>query len=237
MFGISTYCLHESPLPPALDTLAEITEHVEIMDEGCHYLDSSELLERYSLHYTIHAPSRGVNIASLLEPIRKASLEVTIQCFRIAADVDASVVVHPGYFAWRVERDRAVVQLRQSLAELDAAAEDLSIRYFVENMGDWDYFFLRTPDELELLGDAGFALDVGHAHLNGCLPAFLPFPIQHFHLHDNNGREDQHLPVGAGSIDFRPVMEAVRRNSAVPVIEVSTLEGTFTSIEALKALS
>ncbi|MDI6719305.1 MAG: sugar phosphate isomerase/epimerase family protein [Methanomicrobiales archaeon] len=236
MFGISTYCLHESPLPLALDTLAGITEYVEIMDEGYHFLDSSELLEKYSLHYAIHAPSRGVNIASLLEPIRKASLEVIVQCFRIAADVSASVVVHPGYFAWREERDRAAVQLKRSLAELDAAAGDLSIRYFVENMGNWDYFFLRTPEELELLGGAGFALDVGHAHLNGCLPAFLAFPIQHFHLHDNNGREDQHLPVGAGSIDFRTVMDAVRRNSAVPIVEVSTLEGTLASLRALKGL-
>ncbi|HZD42891.1 MAG TPA: sugar phosphate isomerase/epimerase, partial [Methanomicrobiales archaeon] len=72
MFGISTYCLHEQPLLFALDTITEYTDHVEIMDESFHFLETSEPLESYDLRYSIHAPARGVNIATLLEPIRKA---------------------------------------------------------------------------------------------------------------------------------------------------------------------
>lgn len=233
MFGVSTFCLHHQSLSAAIDEISTITDTIEIMDDGPHYLDSSELLESYILSFTLHAPSRGVNIASVLEPIRRASVEVTGQCFRIAGDVDAPVVVHPGYFAWGEEREAATRQFVRSLNELDTLAEEYSITYYVENMGNWDYFFLRNPSELPMIGDIGLALDVGHAHLNHCLDGFLAYPIRHVHLHDNNGDEDTHLPVGRGTINFYPVMEAVKRNKAVPIIEVSDFEGVKSSMARL----
>jgi sugar phosphate isomerase/epimerase len=237
MFGVSTFCLHHEPLAAALHQLSTITRYVEVMDEGLHFLEDATPLSSFSLHYTIHAPSRGVNIASLLEPIRRASVEVTGQCFEVAADVGASVIIHPGYFAWEEERPRAELQLRRSIHDLTHMAEDLGIRFFIENMGNWNYFFLRCPDELALLDGAGFALDVGHAHLNHCLPAFLARPIQHIHLHDNNGDEDTHMAIGAGTIDFVPVIGAVEREKLIPVIEVDTLEGVMESIRALDRIS
>lgn len=236
MFGISTYCLHREPLSRALDTLAPITDCVEVMDEGLHFLDSAEPLESHTFRYFIHAPSRGVNIASVLEPIRRASVEVQTQTFAIAAEVGADVVVHPGYYAWSEERDRATARFRQSLGELKAAAEDLSVTFFVENMGNWEYFFLRTCDDLPLIDGIGFALDVGHANLNGCLDCFLAHPTAHYHLHDNNGAEDTHSPVGDGTIDFSAVMEAVRRSRVTPIVEVETLDGVTASIAALEKI-
>ena len=236
MFGVSTYCLHHEPLPAALERLASVTDCVEVMDEGLHYLENTEPLESYSFLYFIHAPSRGVNIASILEPIRRASVEVLTQTFSIAAEIGADVVIHPGYYAWRQERERAVEKFRQSLGELTAAADDLSVTFFVENMGNWEYFFLRSSEDLPLIDGIGLALDVGHAHLNGCLDAFLAHPAAHFHLHDNDGTEDSHDPVGTGSIDFVAVMDAVRRNNVIPIVEVDTLEGVTASIGALEAI-
>lgn len=237
MFGVSTYCLHREPLSLALEKLAPITDCVEVMDEGLHYLKSAESLESYSYRYFIHAPARGVNIASLLEPIRRASVEVLVQAFAVAAEVGAGVVIHPGYYAWSEERERAAERFRQSLSELTAAAEDLSVTFFVENMGNWEYFFLRTCDDLPLIDGLGLALDVGHANLNGCLDCFLAHPAAHFHLHDNDGTGDTHSPVGDGTIDFSAVMKAVRRSNVIPIVEVDTLEGVTASISALEGIA
>jgi sugar phosphate isomerase/epimerase len=206
------------------------------MDEGLHYLDSAEPLLSYSVKYSIHAPCRGTNIASLLEPIRRASIEVIEQCFVIAAEVNAGVVVHPGYFAWAEERSNAEQQLATSLSDLSRLGEEYSVRYFIENMGNWEYFFLKTPGELPLIGDSPFALDVGHAHQNFCLTEFLRFPASHFHLHDNKGKEDSHLALGEGTIDFGPVMKAVQKNNVTPILEVSTFEGVMRSIRMLSTL-
>ncbi|MEN6611509.1 MAG: sugar phosphate isomerase/epimerase family protein [Methanoregulaceae archaeon] len=233
MLGVSTFCLIERPLGEALDQLAELTDRIEVMDEGPHFLASSGPLESYSAHFSIHAPSRGVNLASLLEPIRKASVEVTDQVFAIAAEVGAPVIVHPGYYAWASERREAEARLAESLAELSRAAEERGVRFFVENMGNWAYFFLKTPEELRLIGDCGFAFDVGHANQNKCVGAFLDCRISHFHLHDNCGDTDAHLAVGEGTIDFSPVIQKIRASGVIPVIEVGTFEGVLASIAAL----
>lgn len=236
MFGISSFCLHHYPLSYALDTLSSHTDLVEIMDDGPHFLESTELLESYSLRYAFHAPARSVNIACLHEPIRKASVEVIRQCFCIAGELGSNVVIHPGYFAWEEEREQALRQYMKSLADLKHVAGECGVTFYIENMGNWNYFFLRMPEELDIIDGIGLALDVGHAHLNHCLPGFLEATISHAHLHDNDGKDDSHSGVGQGNIDFVPVMKAIRRDRAVPVVEVATLEGALGSIRVLEAM-
>ena len=236
MFGVSTLCLHKEPLTTALEKISSLSDHIEVLDEGLHYLASAEPLLSYTSIYSLHAPSRGTNIASQLEPIRRASVEVMGQCMSVAAEVNAGIVIHPGYFAWEPERDTAVRQLGVSLGELSHLSEEYSVPFYVENMGNWDYFLLKTPAELPLIGTTPFALDVGHANQNHCLVDFLSHPAAHYHLHDNNGREDSHFAVGEGTIDFAPVMKAVQKNNIIPIIEVATLEGVQKSIRALRMI-
>jgi len=236
MFGVSTFCLHDQPLTTALERISALTGFIEVMDEGLHYLQNAEPLESYSVHYTIHSPCRGTNIASLLEPIRRASVEVIGQCFSVAATVNAGVVVHPGYFAWAEERLKAQNQCKKSISELTRLSDDHDVPFFIENMGNWDYFLLKTPDEISLIKGTAFALDVGHAHQNHCLDEFLTYPAVHFHLHDNNGKEDSHLAIGEGTIDFAPVMKAVKKNRVTPIIEVATFDGVTRSMEQLKVI-
>jgi sugar phosphate isomerase/epimerase len=113
---------------------------------------------------------------------------------------NADVVIHPGYFAWVEEQERALHQFRKSLSDLISLANTCSVRFYLENMGNWNYFFLRYPTEIAQLGEFELALDVGHAHLNHCLDEFLTLPFRHVHLHDNNGIEDTHDAVGQGTI-------------------------------------
>ena len=58
----------------------------------------------------------------------------------------------------------------------------------------------------------GRTLDVGHAHINGHLEQFLARPFDrvfNMHLHDNLGSEDQHLPMGMGTIRWDMVLGRV----------------------------
>jgi sugar phosphate isomerase/epimerase len=236
MLGVSTYCLLGEPLHAALDRLSGITDLIEVVDEGPHFIPDPAELESYSNDFILHAPYHGVNIACLFESIREASVDVMTGCFSVAAGIGADVVIHPGYFAWDQEREQAHRQFKRSLHELTGAAEELSVTFYFENMGDMNYFNLRTPEDLDLIEGSGFALDVGHANLNHCLPGFLDATIGHMHIHDNNGKRDTHSPVGEGNIDFKPVMDALRRTRATPVIEVKSYEGVLKSIQALEAI-
>ncbi len=234
MVGVSTYCLLHKPLPDALDELATITGLIEVMDEGPHAITDPDLFASYSCDFMLHAPYHGINIASLHEPIRRASVEVMTDCLAVAAAIGAGVVMHPGYFAWPQEREPADRQFKKSLGGIRAAAADRGVRFSFENMGNMNYFNLRAPDDLALIDGCGFTLDCGHANVNGCLPGFLEKEFSHMHLHDNDGRRDSHSPVGDGSIDFAPVVAALRRNQATAVVEVKSLAGVRSSLKALE---
>lgn len=236
MIGISTYCLIEEPLIDALDRLSALTDRIEVMDEGLHFAESPELFGSYSADFSIHAPFHGLNIACVFEPIRTASVGVITDCFAVAAEIGAPVVLHPGYFAWENERELADRQFKKSLRELNAAARELSVEFLFENMGSMNFFNLRTPDDLAIIENTNFTLDVGHANLNRCLPGFLATPFCHMHLHDNNGKQDSHSAVGEGNIDFRPVISAMKQKNATAVIEVRTFEGAVESLRGLEAL-
>lgn len=236
-YSISTHCLISKPLCDALDNLAPHTKYVEIMSDGLHLLSGCESLSSYDFKYSIHSPSRGVNIASVLEPIRSASVEVVKTMFPIASEFNAPVIIHPGYFAWEYEKDTAEASLKKSIGEIKKSAEDYGVRFFIENMGNWGYFFLKTPDDFHLLENSEFCLDVGHANEVGVLDDFLKVPFGHIHLHDNFGKKDSHFAVGEGNIDFAKVMGKIKENKVEhPVIEVETFEGALLSLERLKEL-
>ncbi len=236
MVGISTYCLLDRPLPEALDRLSAITDLIEVVDEGPHFVHDASLFGSYSADFVFHAPYHGMNIASLFEAIRTASVQVMTDCFSVAAEVGAGVVMHPGYFAWEQERVQAGRQFKKSLHELCTAARELSLTFWFENMGDMNFFNLRTPSDLDRIEGCGFALDTGHAHINHCLPEFLQTRFSHMHIHDNDGRRDTHSPVGEGTIDFAPVMKALKRNHASSVIEVKSFDGVLMSIRSLEKM-
>ncbi len=89
-----------------------------------------------------------------------------------------------------------------------------NIRVVLENVCE------PTPEALIELTDHvnneyfGLCFDIGHAHLcSSITPAQwtqqMGERLKHIHLHDNNGHDDQHLPVGQGSIDFDSFFEAL----------------------------
>ncbi len=235
MTGISTSCLDDRPLEDALEILSGMTDFVEIMDDGSHYCQSAEIPGQFSFRYSLHAPSRGVNIASTLEPIRRASVEVISEAFTIAGELNANVVIHPGYSAWMGGRVSSLRALRFSLDEIRRAADDSGVTYFVENMPKWPYFFFCTPDDYPYFDDGNICLDVGHAFMSGVLDSFLCLPFGHCHIHDNRGTDDSHSPVGSGSIDWKNVLSILKQREVEPVLEVRSLDAVEASFAVLKS--
>lgn len=61
-----------------------------------------------------------------------------------------------------------------------------------------------------------FHLDIGHANLFGRNPedfikAFSK-KLAHVHLHDNNGKYDQHLPIGKGIIKWASIIKTLKES-------------------------
>src|SRR5205823_7723666 len=122
------------------------------------------------------------------------------------------VNVHP--VAQHLPPAEAVARNAAALAELDEAAHERGVTLMVENLRDP----FGTPEGLAPLLAAAprarFHLDVGHAHLGGdrlrALLAAFGDRLGHVHVSDNFGIDDLHLPLGAGSIDWRAAAGSLR---------------------------
>ena len=221
--GCSTCCLMDRPLEDALDLIIDHTGFAEILSDGPHDLFScEEVCHSFDLWYTVHAPVADINIASENEHLRRATIRVLEDLVELCDRLGAKqLVIHPGHI-WGEEMQSIAGQaLDRSLADLAAIQPDVGVRLAIENMGAWDICFFRETGFLDRLADLGlgFALDVGHAHVNGNLEAFLERGgATHVHLHDNHGARDEHLACGEGEIDFGRIMAALPR-SVTKVVE------------------
>jgi sugar phosphate isomerase/epimerase len=107
-------------------------------------------------------------------------------------------------------------QKREALGDLVAFAAERGVRLCLENLSE-------TADDLAENLDAvpglNLTLDIGHGQLlSETNTAFaiierLIAHIKHVHVHDNRGgkgvRDDLHLPIGDGIIDFEGIFEAL----------------------------
>lgn len=82
--------------------------------------------------------------------------------------------------------------------------------------------------------NVGVCFDCGHAHvaqdsIKACLATYGPF-IQHVHLSDNHGLNDEHRTFGTGTIDFVSLSRAFQ---ALHYERLFTLEILFSNAEDL----
>ncbi len=127
----------------------------------------------------------------------------------------------------------------RSLEEVCRVAEPLGIRVAVEvipnRLSDATALVSMLEHEIEGVRP-GICLDFGHAHLMGEVADAIETVAEHIiatHVHDNHGREDEHLVPYKGSIDWdlalvtmqkigyegTYVMEVAGGNSPVAVLD------------------
>jgi sugar phosphate isomerase/epimerase len=100
------------------------------------------------------------------------------------------------------------------------------IKIVIENLVE------ESPDILMKLCDAvnsdffALCLDIGHMNVFSALTPSLWVKkmgsrLQYVHLHDNNGENDEHMPVGKGNIDFDNFFESIKdRNDIIIALEL-----------------
>jgi sugar phosphate isomerase/epimerase len=114
--------------------------------------------------------------------------------------------------------DNAVAGIRRAVPELERrrvrlALENHTQAIITDSLGDHPEDFDRLMAELRSPW-IGRTLDIGHAHINNHLEEFLRRPFDrvfNIHLHDNLGAEDQHLPVGEGTIPWGAILPRIAR--------------------------
>lgn len=222
----------------------------EIVADGKYRLDQPgtlakihETLASTNLQASVHAPYGDLNLAAVNDPIWKESIRQVCGCIEKAGEITDRVVVHPGYLspAGKLVPAKAWSNQKEALTVIGKSALDAGVLACVENMMGVREFLCRDPGELMGMTGGiegiGICIDIGHANTGGLVKKFLEFipGADHLHLHDNHGSSDEHLAVGAGTVDWGPVRTSISAGyRGILVVEGRNLEEAAISSRVLK---
>lgn len=147
---------------------------------------------------------------SAFDAVQSGAIREAAQCLELFAAVGVDRMnLHmdcrvPGYGP-----DYINARNISAFQELIAVAQEKQIRLMVENVeGDTAGSLAPVFDAIPALG---FHLDIGHANIatpgrkshTADLLSRYRDRLCHVHLSDNKGKSDDHLPIGAGTIDWK----------------------------------
>lgn len=149
---------------------------------------------------------------------RELFLAVNVNRIEFASRLGAGVlVVHLPLHDFPTQ-DQALAESLDVLERLRPAAQEAGVRVAAENLFSprqhdqtafFDTLFARfSPDYL------GFCYDSGHASMTGCQDFVARYASRVIctHLHDNDGKNDQHLLPGAGVADWKMILGTLKRS-------------------------
>jgi len=194
------------------------------------------LAKRLGLLVYVHSVTNAVNVAWTNSRIRKESLNQIKEAIEFTYDVGAELLtVHPGWkdlYGYRYP-DEAYALAIEGHCELAEAASEYGIRIGIENMPPFWLSFCVDPKEARAMIQAvdrenlGSTLDVGHANLLGAkaieeFVTTLNDKIFIIHIHDNDGKRDQHKVIGEGTIDFHQLIGLLAQNGVNVPLSIET---------------
>ncbi|MGC8998716.1 MAG: sugar phosphate isomerase/epimerase family protein [Candidatus Bathyarchaeia archaeon] len=252
--GVSTLHLLSQPFDKITRQIPNLdVSHVEVVDDGLHALNKRRIValkdigKSYNIKFSVHAPFADINIASPSHCVLKAMLKRLENSIQLSSQLEARVwVFHPGLKTgismfypgedWN--------QNRKTSQFLYKAAEDYGLKIAIENVPEPYPFLLKGVKDFErfyseVSEPVGLALDIGHSNINGQTEQFLKKfedKIVHIHAHDNDGRDDSHLGIGDGTVNWYRFASLLREISYNKVVVVESVEKVAESVQKLKTM-
>jgi sugar phosphate isomerase/epimerase len=222
------------PIKPLLREIEEIGEigfdYVELTMDPPEATPQKILVQKHSIQEALHRYGMGIMghlptfvwTSDLYESLRKASLQENFEALEAAAELGIEkVVLHPAYITGlgKFLIDRVKGYAMESIESILKKAVNLNITLCIENMFPQAHFLFQ-PYEFQSVFEAfpeiRLTLDIGQANLGGGKNKSSEFihhygyRIGHVHANDNFGKEDSHLPIGAGIIDFEKILKEIK---------------------------
>jgi sugar phosphate isomerase/epimerase len=191
-----------------------------------YFKKTAKSLLKSGIKTTIHAPFHELFLGAPDSIVRKAVIKRMDAAFKAAEYFKPeSVVVHLNFeekrfrFVYDEWFSHIIPNIKRYAEKCDKIGAFLS----VENV------YEETPDALmEVLSELkGFpvyhCLDVGHLNAFSKSPLELWLKslgryIRQFHLHDNDGTNDTHSPIGTGNIDWGKIRTFISGMDPKPLI-------------------
>lgn len=164
------------------------------------------------------------NIGSLDEQVRKSTAQEIIKSLEMARKIRAKLItIHGGSFVNHQEYNKHLTAARCTLKDINPYFTD--VKLCIENLptiGHGNNLIMEMPNQakdllylIDDLDNIGICFDTGHANVPGNVLEFYEIikstqKIWNMHLHDNNGKADDHLSIGNGNIPFKVLFERLK---------------------------
>lgn len=156
-------------------------------------------------------------------------------------------IMHGGWFpkghskfGWLREKEKFLEALIRDFKPLFIKAKDSGVKFLLENLVPHNIFG-ETSDIVyvqEKFPWLGFCLDFAHSELTEQTDILKEFDIDHVHISDNDLKNDLHLPIGEGKIDFFKLFSLLKNKDykGKIICEDTNIYNTVKSIEKTKEL-
>jgi sugar phosphate isomerase/epimerase len=186
---------------------------------------------------SVHGPVHDLNPGSLDVVIRDYTQHCFFKTLAICRALGAKyLILHLGINPLLPDSalDKWLTDSLRTWSPIVELAEQLHITILLENM------FLPSPRFLIALKNGldsdgiKFCFDIGHFHVytNSSLEEWLDqmgSDIVEMHLNDNRGADDEHLALGAGTIDFQKVFQGLLARRMFPRFALEMTSDKFAS--------
>ena len=208
-------------------------EFVDLTIEGPNALSPDPervlaLLDQYNLSIVGHTDP-CLPYAYPLDSVREACFKELERCARIFSSVGVTIMnIHPCYYSPPAMKEDLVRLNVEALKPLAEMAGSYGLTLILENFKAPFDSVSTYSHLLEEVPGLQVHLDFGHANLGkddgASFCKHLGGHIRHVHFSDNHGREDEHLPLEAGNIDWKKAVSALK---SIGYDETITLEVFF----------
>ena len=206
-------------------------------------IDFYKSLDRDRSEDTMHGAFLDVTLHSTDDRIREVSELRVRQSMEIAKELGIrGVVFHTNMIA----NFKDAVYMKKWVDTNAAFYKTLLQEYpgiyvFVENMFDFDPdMLLALAKEMENEPHFGICLDYAHATISKVeakkwFEVLKPY-IKHMHINDNDLKNDLHMALGTGKINYKELKELLESGEIEPsiLVEVSKLEDQEASLVYMK---
>lgn len=204
-------CYEIQGIGEKFDFAPEITEKVR------------RISKNNKISLSLHA-MQFLPIASLIPEVSNGALKFAKKEIILAAKVGAKIITIHGGKKDKPNRKDMVAKnfeiLLRNLKEIVKFGRKYGIKIGLENSFGLEGLS-RTPEELLKVVNSvkglGITFDIGHANLINLDPIRYFKEVKNFvidiHLHDNDGKTDQHALIRGGNINFRDFLKECKNSN------------------------
>ncbi len=217
------------PNHPRKDTLEEIEwigsnkfdfvefflEEDKATPKSINVLAVRKLLKKYCLGSVAHT-AWYLPIGSPVKELRRCAVNEIIRYFPLAKALGSKyITVHSQWPPHLFSKQEGIMFQVDSLRKLVVPAKKYGLSILYEPTDSAKDTVDVAAEIFDCVPKLYLNLDIGHASIHGRKPDIFIRKfhdrLMHVHLHDNNGREDLHLPLGTGIVEVESSIKLLKK--------------------------